>query len=95
MFHSWVSDVSADLRLSLNRPGVIVRYVGNGNRPRSESVIIDRLTLIKVTRGNALTQVRTWVFDETWGTFTVFAKLPRSVIKPTATQMLPARTASQ
>ena len=75
MFHGWVSDVSADLRLSLNRPGLIVRYAGNGSRPRSESVIIDRLTLIKTTRGNALTQVRAWAFDETWGTFTVLAKL--------------------
>jgi len=34
MFHSWVSDVSADLRLSLNRSGVIVRYVGKRQSPQ-------------------------------------------------------------
>jgi len=34
MFHSWVSDVSADLRLSLNRSGVVVRYVGKRQSPQ-------------------------------------------------------------
>jgi len=77
MFRGGVSDVSPVLRTSRNGLGAVVRCWKQRDdfvpgQPRSSKT---SLIFAQITRGVARYRPHTCGFDETWGTFTVFAKL--------------------